>query len=1617
MSDEKNGFDKLAHQDAPSHEEAAAAGEQPVAGEDDATGAAIPASISPHAIDQDGWSIQRTLSGKRILVTGATGFLAKVLVSMVLRYHPDIEQLYVVIRDRRHTPAPQRFIEELVDNGTFAPLHKIYGPGLNNFLDEKVTVLSGDITDEYLGLPEDEARALSQKLDVFINSAGLTNFNPNLEHALTINTLSKRNIVGFLELGGFHAKLVHVSTCFVAGNTTDPTPEVLPTPEIYPRYDDLKTSFDVEREIEDCERTIAHAKELTKDQEQSSALRKEALDRLAKRNLDPTNDTYYEMTYREVEREWIKDHLSYRGRDRAAHWGWPNIYTYTKSMGERLLTANRDEVDFAIVRPAIVESAMHYPETGWNEGINTSAPLIYLRYKGHRYFPMKPGQALDIIPVDYVCGAMLAVAAGLLQDRGTHEVFQLGTSDQNPLEMDRIIELTSLGARQLRNAEVNTPQWKKVALNIFEGYNVPEETFKRRSAPGINKAIKGVRSLLGNIPTKSLGGVGKVIRTIDKGARSLEKATGTMAKMFEIFMPFINYNNYTFIARNIDDLVADLPEEERTRYGSPVAEMDWRHYWLNVHVPGLSRHVFPHLEEKLRASNKRTYTYEDLIDLFDASTHNFAQRVAMQHHDGDIVERYTYGELRERAERAASILKTYGVHKGVTALLVSENRPQWGMSYFGILKAGGVAVPVDPESNPDKLARLTASANARVIVISDACYEEKGEALKEALAERGHAAHILQHRQLYTLQLPAAEEIPPMEDAPTAAFTEEEDDQLASLIYTSGTTGEPKGVMLTHKNFTHLVHSMQQVFNRVNERDGFLSVLPLHHTFEFSAGLLMPISRGSTITYLEDLTGDELTSALDHTKVTALIGVPALWQLLYKRIDQRLREAPPAVRWGLKQLMFLSRTARERLNINVGPAIFSAVHKAFGGSIKYFISGGAALPGDLLKHFYSMGFDMYEGYGLTEAAPVLTVNRPDKGLLPGSVGRALPGVEVRIHEPDDEGVGEVIARGENVMRGYMGMEDATERTIKDGWLHTGDLGYLDEKGNLTIVGRAKEVIVTSSGKNVYPDDLEELYGEHDAIAEISVVGLDDGRGSERVAALIHPDLPDDATDEQVTEARTQIREWIRVEGSRVPSHERIQVLRFWDDDLPRTATRKIKRNEVIKILERLLRAEEKSHADEEHDAEWLWLDRIIGNLCDYDPDKIYPSSNFQDELGFDSLMVVELASILEAKGYHVPAERLSRIQTVEELREVLEGNDEQLTALVPSKRGTLQRVEEYEIPNFLAKFGKQLLYEAQMRSYGDFFDVEVYGQANIPHHNPNVIVAANHSSHLDMGLVKYALGDYGDSIRALAAADYFYKSKARKTYFKNFTNLLPIERSGNLESSLTHAVDALKRGEMLLIFPEGTRSKTGKMQDFKKGIGYLVATQKVDVLPVYIEGTYRALPKGQSLPSVASRKLKVFIGKPLSAHEMVEHAEQEETTIDGYQYISDTIQDAVISLRDRDKIRAQKRGETALDLKPIFGSLRDKFATSSVDSKVSYYFSLGDVDDQKWTVVVDPDQCNIHQGKPTGGHADCVIKTSPEIFRKMIEESYVPSMDEFMNGTVKTNDPNLLMRFQSVFQL
>lgn len=1548
-------------------------------------------------------SVAETLKGRRLLVTGTTGFLAKVFVAQLLQFHPDIEQLYLLIRDRRDCPAEKRFYEEIVSSNCFDTLRDTYGDGFSDYLHEKITVLAGDITEEHLGLSLKEARALSAKLDLVINSAGLTNFNPNLENALKINTLSGQHILDFIRLGGSNAGLLHVSTTFVAGRTQKPTPEILPGPTVYPAYEDLGVELDALREIEDCKALADHARTLSHDQERQSIFLKAAREWLKSENRRPDDTHALEKRIKHERDQWVRKWLSNAGRERANHWGWVNIYTYTKSLGERLIVETAGEIPYAIFRPAIIESSMSYPFPGWNEGANTSAPLSYLIYKGHRLIPAQHGNVLDVIPVDFVTGSMHAVAAALITKRHK-EIYHCGSSDLNPCTVARTVELTQLGARKLIDKEVGTPQWKKLLIKSLDSVVVDDKTFQRQSLPALARTAKAVSGLLDKIPAKQLGGFGAAVKTAKKQVDTVSRMASVGEKIFDLFLPFTHDNKYTFIAKNLKDLGDSLVPEERDRYGNRIEVLDWRHYWIDVHMVGLAKWVYPVLEDKLKADPRETYTYHDLVELFDATTANHATRVALQHHNNGIVERYTYGQFKEYAVRAASYFNAVGIGTGSSVLLASENRPQWGMAYFGILKAGAIAVPVDAESNERQLLNLIESCRAAAIVMSERVFERVGAQVQHMLDEKGLPTRIVLLHHLFTLALPAPE---PSQVVPR---TFDEETQVASLIYTSGTTGDPKGVMLSHQNFTSLIHSLDGTF-RINERDGFLSVLPLHHTFEFAAGFLVPISKGASITYMEQLSGDELRNAMNATRISALIGVPALWQLLHRSIRQRVDASGPAAQTVFRNMVALNRNLRDRAGINAGPVLFGAVHRAFGNHLKYMISGGASLPEDVLEAFHALGFDLYEGYGLTEAAPVLTVSRPQDGLKAGSVGKAIPNVEVKILNPDENGVGEVVARGKNVMLGYLGRQEDTAKTIQDGWLLTGDLGTIDKKGRLTIVGRRKEVIVTAGGKNVYPDELEDIYGKAPGILEIAVVGLPDGHGAERVACLVRPDLEEGAKPAEVAELRKSIREWIRVEGQRVASHNRIQVLRFFDEEFPRTSTRKVKRREVVEILERLLAAEETDVDAGTSDAAWNWLEKAVATLSGFDVKKVNHNTHFIDDLGFDSLMFVELSSILEAKDLHVSGEALAELGTLGALREALENaGRSQTTALVKSPQSTSQRVEAYPVPAPVAGLGKRMLHDAQMKTYDGFFDVDVYGQANIPWHDPNCIVIANHSSHLDMGLVKFALGDFAKDIRALAAADYFFSNRVRKTYFKNFTNLIPVERAGTPDVALAGAIDALQRGDTLLMFPEGTRAKDGKLRPFRRGLGYLAATQRVNILPVWIEGTHRALPKGRPLPSLTSRKLKVRIGTPIEVSDVIKSASGK-TGNELWDFIAETAHKAIAELRDAGQIG----GKNQASLTPIFEELTTKFEKDQVDQTVTYYWSLGNNDDQKWTIQVSANNCTINPGKPE--QADCVIKTSPEIFRKIVQESYIPSFDEFMNGTIKTNAPDLLMRFQSVFKL
>ena len=1427
---------------------------------------------------------------RRMFLIGGTGFLGKVTLSMLLYRFPNIGRVYVTVRARSQEESETRFWKNVISAEPFDPVRDRYDAAFEDFIRDKVAVVGGDIAEDNLGFSEEEAQRIAGDIDVVLNSAGNVTFNPTLESGLRTNVVGTQNVIAFTKRMKRPA-LVHISTCFVAGNRSGAVWEDEPVLGYFPRKDELKgVQFSVQQEIADCAKMSERAREEAKDAMRLAQFRELARERLQEEMRDGDDPDALGLAVARERKVWTRNRLTELGVERAKFWGWPNIYTYAKSLGEQLVAAEEGIVR-SIVRPSIVESSMSYPFPGWNEGFTTTAPIIFMTLKGQRQLPANPKLILDVTPVDQVASVMLAVAAQACVEQ-PKLVYQAATGASNPNDMKRIIGLVGLFTREQELEKKDGIRLFHEISARFEPFQVSPERFEATSLPVINNAAKKVSSLLDRAKPKWGGGryegvINRMKETVDR----VEAQSREAKEAFEMFLPFTVENAYVFRSDNVRALFNRISEDEQQLLTWNPEKFDWYDYWINIHMPGLKKWVLPTLEEDMRAQPKRVYTYRDLLEMFETTTKRHETRVAMRIERDGHKEQYTYADLRELSTRAAAFFASQGIKNGSRVLLFSHNAPEWGMTYFGVLKSGATCIPVDPESTTEEVVNFARAGEASGIVISNKLREERS-ALPEELQANG-----LENVKIWTFDEVFEIHDEQLEADRVALLPARVSPQsVASLIFTSGTTGRPKGVMLSHRNLTSMVSMLSSVFD-MDTSDGVLSVLPLHHTFEFSTGFLSPLSRGAQITYLPELTSDHLAKAIKNGHVTGMVGVPALWELLHRRIKNRLNDNGKWVADTADLLIKLNAWLRDTTPLNLGQLFFYPIHEGMGGRIRYFISGGSALNEKVQRDFQGLGFTILEGYGLTEASPVLTVTRPENRMLAGTVGKSLPGVEIRIAEPDTSGVGEVIARGPNVMLGYYGNEEATKQTLIDRWLYTGDLGRLDDDGNLYLVGRSKEIIVDTNGKNVYPDEVEEAYQDSPYIKELSVVGLPDGIG-EKVACMVVPDLEYDIALSR-SEVRQKIEEHFREVSTRLPYYKRVKLLHFTDEELPRTATKKVKRREVLKMMqaieERTRTSTENPPADE-LTGDAAWLVEIVASVSNRALDEVSVNTRLGD-LGFDSLMFVELAQAIENGGGTLTApERLNEVQDVRELLTVVDRQ----AAHGAKREGSRLRLEpekddEIHVPELLKTVGNKTVELAQRALYERLLRTKYEGRSNIPYHT-NFIVAANHSSHLDMGLVKMALDDAGEDLVALAAADYFFDTKYKRAYMENFTNLVPMERTGSLRQSLRHARSFLDRGYNALIFPEGTRSTSGQMADFKPVIGYLALASRVGILPVYLHGAYEAFPKGAKL--LKSRDVSARIGRFIEIDEL-EALTHGLSRAEAYRLIAARVRHEVVNLRDQ----------------------------------------------------------------------------------------------------------------------
>ncbi|GAB4318181.1 MAG: AMP-binding protein [Candidatus Zixiibacteriota bacterium] len=511
-----------------------------------------------------------------------------------------------------------------------------------------------------------------------------------------------------------------------------------------------------------------------------------------------------------------------------------------------------------------------------------------------------------------------------------------------------------------------------------------------------------------------------------------------------------------------------------------------------------------------------------------------------------------YGALMRAADRIARQLQGRGIQRGQQVVLAITDRFTWAVAFLGVQFSGATAVPVDPLLRPGEIVSIVKTAEA-ALLIHDGCID---------IGDAGEVCATLTIDAIW----PGFDGTGPLDGI---RLPEVGADDIAEIIFTSGTTGKMKGVMLSHGNLVGDIRAIDAM-GLLNDHDMLLSILPIHHSFESTAGLLYPLSIGAQVAYARSLKSNEIIADLRTTKATIVLGVPLLFENIVNSINRKLKQAPPVKRRLVASLMALSRAGRKAGWSTAGRTLLRNMRvKAGLDSIRLMVSGGAALPAHVAEFLDTIGLPLLQGYGLTETSPVLTVNRPGKYRY-DTVGPPLPDTEITIIDPGSDGIGEIAARGPMVMKGYWKMPEETAAVFRDGWLLTGDLGSIEPDGHVKISGRSKNIIVTGAGKNVYPEEIEALMVARDEILELVVYGLTrPGKIGETVAAVIVPDAEwyrenNPATWQDETALFRDIERIVREECEKLAPFKRIASIEIRRDPFEKTSTRKIKRHLVTK---------------------------------------------------------------------------------------------------------------------------------------------------------------------------------------------------------------------------------------------------------------------------------------------------------------------------------------------------------------------------------------------------------------------------------------------------------------------
>lgn len=808
---------------------------------------------------------------------------------------------------------------------------------------------------------------------------------------------------------------------------------------------------------------------------------------------------------------------------------------------------------------------------------------------------------------------------------------------------------------------------------------------------------------------------------------------------------------------------------------------------------------------------------------------------------------YSYAELIKMAKIYSSLLE---IESGDRVSVFMENRVEYIASVLGVWNNKGTCTNLDASYNVDQLVYVFKDSFPKYIITSN----ENIEIVKEAKRVAESEIKILNVDEINT-------DIDFTVDKYSIEVQDKE--SIAVMLYTSGTTGNPKGVMLTFDNLMSNIEGVKEI-NLVTEEDSVLAMLPFHHVLPLVLTMLMPLHFGCLIVILEELSSEAIKRNLQRYKITVVIGVPRVWEMFHKGIMGKIKAS------SLSLKMF--KLCKKINSKGLSKIIFKKIHEGFGGNIRILVSGGAKLDQEICEDFKTFGMDMLEGYGLTETSPIISFNRPGD-IIPGTVGVPLPGVKVKLEED-----GEIVVKGRNVMKGYYNKPEATAEAIdKEGWFHTGDLGQFDGD-HIRIIGRKKEMIVLSNGKNINPADVEaEIMKGTDLIQEVAVAEHDN-----HLVALVYPDFKV-LEEKKIANAKEAIK-WEVIDKYNVtaPKYRKVLDIIILKEELPKTKLGKLRRfmlKDLIKgissveseVVEKKIVEKKVSTSPEINSLEFKEITKFILTL--HDEIEIIPESHLEIDLGLDSLDIVEIITFVENTfGVEIHEEDFAKIKTVEALCQYIR-----------EKGGNF---EEQEI-NWQKIFSEPV--EVKMPSsryvglitgllkpvFSTYIKLEK-NTAKLEEKSP-VIFVGNHQSMLDAFAFGQAMPKEFLKNTYFLAINIHFEGALKKHLAEN-GNLILVDVNKNLKETLKILAKVLKEGKNLVIFPEGARTRDGEIQEFKKTFGILSKELNIPVVPFAIKGAYDLMPYGSSKPKSGNMSITILDKiepKNMTVEEIVEKSQKE----------------------------------------------------------------------------------------------------------------------------------------------